>query len=82
MHGVWARSLAKEIKFHILRNADQKKLKKKKKKLSDKKKLREFSTTKSIYDKCLKNFSRLKTQERKRPVKNKFKAIKKMLIET
>ena len=55
---------------------------KKKKKLSDKKKLREFSTTKSIYDKCLKNFSRLKTQERKRPVKNKFKAIKKMLIET
>ena len=81
MHGVWARSLAKEIKFHILRNTAQKKLKKKKK-LSDKKKLREFSTTKSIYDKCLKNFSRLKTQERKGPIKNKLKAIKKMLIET
>ena len=55
---------------------------KKKKKLSDNKKLREFSTTKSIYDKCLKNFSRLKTQERKGPIKNKLKAIKKMLIET
>ena len=45
MHGVWARSLVKEIRFHILRNAAKKKVKKKK--LSDKQKLREFSITKS-----------------------------------
>ena len=46
----------------------------------DKQKLREFSTTKPLYNKCKGTFIDRKHKRRKRPTKNKPKTIKKMVL--
>ena len=48
---------------------------------TDKKKLREFSTTKPALQQMLRNFSRQETQEKEKTYKNNPKTIKKMVIE-
>ena len=52
------------------------------KSITDKQKLREFSTTKPALQQMLKNLSEWETQEKKRTYKNKPKTIKKMVMGT